>query len=212
VAFAVAILVFVGLVGVVVSRDRSRNDPANAATGSTARTVPLPPDNGGGSSTTTTVVRPPGSGPDTVARRGRTNDDVALAIEQLLRTNTGFTYKASCLPGGEAHRDDLLTCSVASEPVIANAPPGTVAAVVVGDQGRFVWTQADGDELTLDNLRREPNLTCDDLAARNRPWAYVLAYWVANDRPAALDPSGSGRPCDGRYSAADIDQTLAAAV
>jgi hypothetical protein len=209
--FAVAMALFVGIVAVVLVRDRQRTD-ASGTTGVTAETFALPADNGGSSTTTTVVPTPSGDGPTTLPRQPRTNDEVALAVERALKEGSGFVYKASCLPQQTVARDDVLECFVAGEPPVKEAPPGTVLAVVIDDQGHFIWTHASSNDDTLDALRAEPNLSCDDLAGQARPWAYVLAYWLANGRPAALDPNGSGRPCEGRYSSADIDQALGGAI
>lgn len=209
--FVGSLAIIAGLVLVVVGRDRDRNE-RSGTTGVTARTVALPPDNGGSITTTTPVSTPAGEGPTTLPRTPRTNDEVAGQLERALRSNTGFVHKVSCLPQGDLQRGEVLECFAATEPVIKEAPPSTVLAVVVDDQGHIVWTQAPGNDNTLEQLRTDRNLSCDDLAAQNRPWAYVLAYWLANDRPAGLDPGGTGRPCDGRYSSADIDHTLASAI
>src|SRR5262249_51729352 len=137
--FVIVMVVIVGLVLVVLLRDRDRTE-ASGTTGSTARTVPLPADNGGVITTTTAVPNPPGTGPATLPRRPRTNDDVALALESALKRSSGFIYKASCQPGGSVEPDTVLECSVVSEPAVTEAPPGIVLAVPVDPQDRVVWT------------------------------------------------------------------------
>jgi hypothetical protein len=211
VGFAALMALFIGIVAVVLVRDRGRTE-ASGTTGATADTVALPAGNGGSVTTTTTVPTPTGDDPTTRPRQPRTNNDVALAVERALKLTSGFVYKASCLPQGTVARDDVLECFVASEPPVNEAPAGSVLAVVVDDQGHVIWTHKNGNDDTLDALRAQPGLSCDDLAAKAEPWTYVFAYWLANGRPAALDPDGTGRPCDGRYSSADIDQALAATI
>jgi hypothetical protein len=209
--FVVVLVVLVGLVVVVLVRDRDRTE-ASGSTGATARTVPLPADNGGVITTTTAVPTPTGSGPATAPRRARDNDDIAVALEAALKRSSGFIYKASCQPAGAVDADTVLECSVASEPAVKEAPPGSVVAVVVDPQGKVVWTLGSSTDTTIGALQANPDLSCDDLAAQGRPWTAVLAYWAVNGRPERLDPSGRGRPCEGRYPSADIDQALAGAV
>jgi hypothetical protein len=84
-----------------------------------------------------------------------------------------------------------------------------VLAVAVDDDGRVVWAQGTGDGFSTASLAAEPGQTCEQLAARPLSWVQVLAYWEITGRPAALDPTGSGRPCSDRFPADQIDAVLA---
>lgn len=208
--FVAVLALLGGLATVVVMRDRYRDDQAGRA-GTTARTVPLAPDDGGTLPPTTRAPRPSGTGPATVPRTARTNTEVALSLEAVLKRDSGFSQKVSCTPDGPLKKGDVLECHAASEPPIREAPPSTVLAVVIDDDGRFVYGQKTDNSYTVDALTADPNLSCDALVQRGYPYPVVLAYFEANNRPPALDPKGTGRPCEGPFPTADIDAAMSRA-
>ncbi len=209
VGFVTVLAVLSALVGVVVIRGRERDD--RPGSGTTVRPFALPPDNGGSMRTTTAVPLPPGTGPATLPRGPRTNNEVALSLESALKRSSGWTHKVSCLPQGPLQPGEVLECHAASEPPIREAPPSTILAVVVDQQGRFVYAQKPDDSYTIEALTVDPGLSCDALIQRGYPYVVALAYWEANGRPGSLDPQGSGRPCGDRYPLGEIEQVLAGA-
>jgi hypothetical protein len=209
--FVAVLACFAALVAIVLVQGRDRDERAGTGE-ATAETVALPADNGGSLVSPTRVPTPSGTGPATVPRRPRTGNDVAIELERVLKRDIGFTHKVSCYPNGPLTPDTVLECHAASEPPIKEAPPSSIVAVVVGEDGRVVWARTEGDSYTLAALTADPDQTCEALAAKG--YAYVLAFWQANGRPATLDPADSGRPCrDHRdqFSDADVDAALAAA-
>ncbi|MBI2704608.1 MAG: hypothetical protein HYX32_04875 [Actinobacteria bacterium] len=213
VGFLALVGAIAALTAIVLVRDRDREQRSGAGAGAaTAETVALPADNGGSMVPPTTVLAPPGSGPSTLPRRARTNDGVALELERVLKRDIGFTHKVSCTPAGALQTGEVLECYAAAEPPIKEAPPSSILAVVIDDGGRFVWARTEGDSYNLATLTADPTLTCDALAGAGSSYAYVLAYFEANNRPSALDPSGAGRPCADRFSQQDIDATFASAI
>lgn len=207
----VGVLAFLALLAsVVMIRDRHRDDQAGRADRA-PQTVVLPVENGGSMRVTTQVPTPPGSGPDTLPRGPRTNNEVALSLEAALKRDSGWTHKVSCLPGGSVTKGTVLECHAASEPPIREAPPGTIFAVVIDGEGRFVWAARPDESYTVAALTADPGLSCEALVQRGYPFVVALAYWEANGRPALLDPGSSGSPCSDQYSAADIDSAFSRA-
>lgn len=209
--FAVVLAFLVSLAIVVVMRDRHRDTLAGRA-GTTARTVALAPDDGGTLVPPTSATVPPGTGPNTIPRSPRTNTEVSLALEAALKRDSGFSQKVSCLPEGALTKGAVLECHAASEPPIREAPPSTVLAVVIDDDGRFIYGRRADGSYTLASLTADPGLGCDALLQRGYPYAVVLAYFEANGRPAALDPKATGRPCEGLLPSQDIDAAMASAL
>ena len=207
--FVVVVAVFVGMIAVVLTRQGERADRA-ATTGSTARTVPVP---GAILGTTTSKAPPPlpDGGTTLVPRRGNlTSDQVATALEVQLPLETGWTHAVSCGAPQPIAAGEVLECQARTEPPIREVPPSTVLVVVLDDGGRFTWQRGTTATTTIAGLQ-DGGLSCADLVAKGFPYVSTLAWWNLHDRPAALDPSGSGRPCADAYPAADVDAAFAKA-
>ena len=201
--FVVVVVVVVGMVAVVLTRQGERADRA-ASTGATARTVPVPGEILG----TTTFKAPPPlpAGGTTAAprRQNLTTDQVATALEVQLPLETGWTHAVSCGAPQPIAAGEVVECQARTEPPIQKVPPSTVLVVVLDDAGRFTWQRATTGPVTIAALQ-DGGLSCADLVARGFPYVSTLAWWNLHDRPAALDPTGSGRPCADAYPAADVD-------
>ncbi len=203
VGFVVVVVVFVGMIAIVLTRQGERADQA-ASTGSTARTVPVPAAILG---TTTSKAPPPlpAGGTTVPARRqGLTTDQVATALEVQLPLETGWTHAVSCGAPQPIAAGEVLECQAHTEPPIKEVPPSTVLVVVLDDGGRFTWQRGTTAPTTIAGLQ-DANLSCADLVARGFPYVSALAWWNLHDRPAALDPTGTGRPCADAYPASDVD-------
>ncbi|MFN8039753.1 MAG: hypothetical protein U0Q07_11145 [Acidimicrobiales bacterium] len=207
--FVVVVGVFVGMVAVVLTRQGDRADRA-ASTGATARTVPVPGEILGTTTSKAPPALPDGGTTSAARRQNLTTDQVATALEVQLPLETGWTHAVSCGAPQPIAAGEVLECQARTEPPIKEVPPSTVLVVVLDDGGRFTWQRGTTGPVTIAALQ-DGGLSCADLVARGFPYVSTLAWWNLHDRPAALDPAGTGRPCADAYPAADVDAAFAKA-
>ncbi len=204
--FVVVLVVLAGLAAVVVVRDRDRRegDKSAGATVTTASVLPPRPLVTGATTGTTAPPRPRVAPPD--------ENFVATELELAIARETGWTHAITCRPSGPIRRDSVLQCDAHTEPPIDFVPPSTVIAVVVDDDGHFVWARGRTGQVTLDGLRAAPELDCALLRAHEYPYASAVAYWLLRDRPPVITVDDAGRPCVEAYGSREVDQAFAAAL
>ncbi len=202
------VAVAVGAVVVVVRHEADAPERARAALPSVT-TYAVPPDILV-PRTRPYATAPPATG-GTVPRAEPTNDQVQVALETVIKRRTGWTHKVLCIPDRPLFRGEVLGCHATTEPPIKEQQPSDVLAVVVGDDGRFVWVRGTDGPFTLAALDIGEK-SCGDLRNQGWPWASVLAYDEFNHHPASIDRDADGRPCVAAYGTEAVDAAFGEAL